>query len=83
MRKLLLLALILVVSLTSCVTRTVPAKQVTCHIPPAPPKPELHPEVCGELVCLPIPEVVALADYARLNDEREWAIKGCPAVEVR
>ncbi len=83
MRKLLLL-LTLPLLLTSCVTRTVtvPAKPVSCPVPPAPVKPAIDAQMCGEMVCLTVADAVALARYQLLVDEREWALRACTTLKV-
>ncbi len=80
MRKLLLCA-ILLMPLTSCVSRSAPRPVSTCKVPPMPVQPVITPLGCDEYVCLSVEDAVAISKWANGVLEVELALAGCPQVE--
>jgi len=58
----------------------VPLPVAKCSIPAFPTAPALQGEVCGNKICLTIPEVVELSLYQARIDETKSALLGCSLI---
>ena len=83
MRKLLLYVLLMTPLGCSPKHSPAPPKPLSpCVVPEDPKPPVLHPSFCGDQVCLPPGEAVALAWYRLQVDNITRALKGCPTTLV-